>query len=44
MTIRLTYGTRQRFRYRHRDITIRGQVDGLDPAGARGGVSPERRR
>jgi hypothetical protein len=41
MTIRLTYGTRQRFRYRHRDITIRGQVD---PAGARGGVSPERRR
>ena len=31
MTIRLTYGTRQRFRHRHRDITIRGQVDGLNP-------------
>lgn len=31
MTIRLTYGTRQRFRYRYRDITIRGQVDGLTP-------------
>jgi hypothetical protein len=31
MTIRLTYGTRQRFRYRYRDLTIRGQVDGLTP-------------
>jgi hypothetical protein len=31
MTIRLTYGARQRFRHRHRDITIRGQVDGLNP-------------
>jgi hypothetical protein len=31
MTIRLTYGTRQRFRHRYRDITIRGRVDGLNP-------------
>lgn len=31
MTIRLTYGTRQRFRYRHADITVRGEVDGLVP-------------
>jgi hypothetical protein len=29
MTIRLTYGTRQRFRCRYRDLTIRGRVDGL---------------
>jgi hypothetical protein len=37
MTIRLTYGTRQRFRHRHHDITIRGQVDGLEPPVRRAG-------
>ena len=37
MTIRLTYGTRQRFRDRHHDITIRGQVHGLDPPVRRAG-------
>jgi hypothetical protein len=31
MAIRLTYGTRQRFRYRCRDVTVRGQVDRLVP-------------
>jgi hypothetical protein len=31
LAIRLTHGTRQRFRYRHRDITIRGAIDDLVP-------------
>jgi hypothetical protein len=31
LAIRLTHGTRQRFRYRHRDITIRGEIDDLVP-------------
>jgi len=31
MAIRLTHGARQQFRYRYRDITIRGEVDGLAP-------------
>ena len=31
MSIRLTYGARQRFRHRHHDITLRGQVEGLNP-------------
>jgi hypothetical protein len=35
LTIRLTHGTRQRFRYRHRDITIRGAIDDLLPPLAR---------
>jgi hypothetical protein len=31
LAIRLIHGTRQSFRYRHRDITIRGEVDDLVP-------------
>jgi hypothetical protein len=31
LAIRLTHGTRQRFRYRHQDITIRGEIDDLVP-------------
>lgn len=30
MAIRLTYGTRQTFRYRTQDLTIRGQVEPVD--------------
>ncbi|MEM7023749.1 MAG: hypothetical protein AAF637_14325 [Pseudomonadota bacterium] len=39
MPIRLTCGTRQQFRYRYRDITIRGQIDGLDPPVSRAAYS-----
>lgn len=35
MAIRLTHGTRQRFRYRYKDITIRGEIDDLVPPLAR---------
>ena len=31
MSIRLTYGARQRFRHRHHDITLRGRVESLNP-------------
>jgi hypothetical protein len=31
LAIRLTYGIRQRFRYRYHDITIRGEIDDLVP-------------
>jgi len=31
LAIRLTHGLRQRFRFRHGDITIRGEIDDLVP-------------
>jgi hypothetical protein len=35
MTVRLTYGARQQFRRRCRDITIRGDIDDLEPPSRR---------